>query len=71
MRFTKEEQGIAKFLCEYLGKRHGRQISVCLADSNDVFCATDFDGKKIIEMGVSLLEMGNSELKASEENARN
>lgn len=66
MKFTREEQGIAKFLCEYLEKRHGKQISVCLADGNDVFCATNFGGKKIIEMGVSLLEMGNSELKASE-----
>lgn len=62
MKFNKGEQKIAMFLNEYLAKTHGKKIAVCLIDENDIFCATNFDGKKIMEAGVSLLQMGNSEM---------
>lgn len=68
MKFTKEEQKIAKFLLEYLSKTHGKQMTVCLVDAKDIFCATNFKGKKMVEMGVTLIEMGNDEMKASENN---
>ena len=45
-----------------MAKTHGKKIAVCLIDENDIFCATNFDGKKIMEAGVSLLQMGNSEM---------
>lgn len=68
MKFTEEEQGIAKFLLAYLSKTHGKQMAVCLVDAKDIFCATNFGGKKLVETGVTLIEMGNDEMKISEEN---
>ena len=67
MEFTDEEKGIAHFLNSYLSKNHGASITVTLADENNIFCATNFNGKKLVEMGVELIKIGISETKVSEE----
>lgn len=58
MEFSEEEKGIAYFLNSYLSKKHNSSITVAIADEDNVFCATNFNDKKLVEMGIELTKMG-------------
>lgn len=70
LEFKKGEKEIANFLLQYLQRKHGANMAVCLVDDKDMFCATTFSGRKLIEFGWNLCEIGCSKTKESKCNEK-